>query len=492
MSLKVQVARGLKWQAISIVGKQLLSVVVFTTLARVLQPSAFGLAALINVYLGVVNMLVDQGIGTALIQRQYLKHEHKDAAFWFNMTCSVVLCVGTIAMAGPVSELFKEPRLIPLLRWSSLGLVIGASASIHATLFARDLDFRRPVIRNLVANLGGGIVGVVMALAGCGVWSLVGQQLSSEIAGAVFLWKTSPYRPSMRFSFSHLRELFGVSASVFATSILWYFSCRLDQLVIGRFSGMLTLGLYSVALKIPSMASMVTQQPLASVSLPSLSRLQDDHKKMREAVRHGMELNAVISFAIFVGLAAVASDLVPILFGAKWATAGPLCALLALFSLVDALLVFCHPILLASGGIGKFVWLNVWHVVGVLAACLVGIRFGITFLVLGLILNSLITAIPALLFLQQRISLSPLGYCRPCLAPCLASLFMVCVIYVVTIALPSDIPLLIRLLCKILIGAMTYTGCILLLDRSILRKLIDTFSHAFRRPSVPAETVTAL
>src|SRR5207237_387529 len=150
----------------------------------------------------------------------------------------------------------------------------------HATLFQKEMDFRRPVIRNLVANFGGGIVGIIMALAGCGVWSLVGQQLSSEIAGALFLWKTSQYRPSLRLSLSHLRQLFGVSASVFATSILWYFSCRLDQLVIGRFSGMLTLGLYSIAPKIPNMASMVTQQPLASVSLPSLSKLQDDHRKM--------------------------------------------------------------------------------------------------------------------------------------------------------------------------------------------------------------------
>ena len=344
----------MKWQAISIVGKQLLSLVVFTTLARLLEPSAFGLVALVGVYLGIVAMFVDQGIGMALIQRQDLKSEHKDAAFWFNMGCAVILCLGTMALAGPVSVLFKEPRLIPLLRWSSLGLVIGASSAIHATLFVKAMDFRRPVLRNLVANAAGGAVGVGMALAGCGVWSLVGQQLASETAGAIFLWSMSTYRPSMKFSLSHFRELLGISSSVFTASILWFFSSRLDQIIIGRFAGMPMLGLYSIAGKLPGLANMLAQQPVAIVSLPSLSRLQDDHAKMRRAVFQGMELNAIVSFALFVGLAAVASDLVPLLFGDKWVAAGVLCLWLSLFSLVEALQVFCYPVLLASGGVGKY------------------------------------------------------------------------------------------------------------------------------------------
>src|SRR5271170_5621410 len=103
MSLKIQVAHGLKWQAINIVGRQLLSLVVFTTLARLLSPSAFGLVALVGVYLGIVTMFVDQGITQALIQRQDLTDEHKDTAFWFNMGCASILCLSTILLAGPVA-----------------------------------------------------------------------------------------------------------------------------------------------------------------------------------------------------------------------------------------------------------------------------------------------------------------------------------------------------------------------------------------------------
>ena len=476
--LKSEVAYGLKWQAICIVGKQVFSLVVSTTLARLLEPSAFGLAALASVYLGFNAMFVDQGIGVALIAQRDLKPEHKDAAFWFNMTCASILCVATMAMAGPVSALFNEPRLIPLLRLSSLGLVIGASSAIHVTLFVKALDFRRPVIRTLIANAVGGVGGVAMAVAGCGVWSLVGQGLACEIASAIFLWSMSAYRPAFRLSWSHLRELLGFGWTAFASSMLWFVSTRIDQFIIARFAGAPALGFYTIARKIPSMANTITQQPLLNVSLPSISQLQSDHAEMRKAICRGMELNAVVSFAVFVGLAAVASELVPLLFGAKWAAAAALCSLVSLFSLVEVLQVLFFPILLASGGVGKYLWVNVCQTVGVLVACLVGIRFGVAYLVLGLIANSMVMAIPALFFLRHRIGLSPVDYCKPCIVPAFASLFMVGMVYLAVALLPEATPLMLLLVCKVALGAILYIGFILIFDRAPLIKLLNMVAHA--------------
>lgn len=480
MSLKTQVAHGLKWQAISIVGSQILSLVVFTTLARLLDPSAFGLLALVGVYLGFVAMFTDQGIGMALIQRQDLQPEHKDAAFWFNLGCAVFLCLGTMVLAGPVSALFKEPRLVPLLRWSSLGLVIQASSAIHATLFIKAMDFRRPVLRTLIASAVGGAVGVGMALAGCGVWSLIGQQLGTALAGAIFLWTVSTYRPSARFSLTHLRELFRVSSSVFTSSMLWFFASRLDQIVIGRFAGIPVLGLYVIASKFPDFAKTVANTPIAEVSLPALSRLQNDHEKMRQSIYRGMELNAVVAFAVYVGLAAVASDLIPLLFGTKWTAATALCSLLSIYALIITLQVFFFPTLLASGGVGRYLILNVWQTAGVLVACLVGIQFGVAYLIVGLIVNGLIISIPALLFLRQRIGLSPLSYCKPCLVPAIASLLMLAMIWVTTRVLPADTMPVLRLACKVCTGGITYLGFVSIFACPTLKNLANVVGHAFR------------
>ena len=128
-------------------------------------------------------------------------------------------------------------------------------------------------------------------------------------------------------------------------------------------------------------------------------------------------------------------------------------------------------------------WLNVWHVVGVLVVCLVGIQFGINYLVLGLIVNSMVIAIPSLLFIRQRIGLSPSSYCKPCLVPALASLLMVGMIWVVAAMLPTDVTLVLRLACKVAVGGTTYLGCVLLLAPSTLKNLANTVGRAFHRSS---------
>src|SRR5207248_3607692 len=209
--------------------------------------------------------------------------------------------------------------------------------------------------------------------------------------------------------------------------------------------------------------------------------------RLRAAIYKGMELNAAFSFAIFVGLAAVASDLVPFLFGQKWAAASILCTLLSLYTLIVVLTVFFHPALLASGGIGKYVLLNVWHALGVVLVCILGIKFGVIYLVLGLILNGIIAAIPALYFLKRRIGLDPLSYGKPCLVPAAASVVMVLSVILVAHLLPLDSPIALKLFSKVALGAVSYIGFMALFNRPILIKVFDTLRHAF---SVAPETAT--
>lgn len=478
MTLKTQVAKGLKWQAISIVGKQLLSLVVFTTLARLLEPSAFGLVGLIGVYLGFIGMFADQGIGAALIQRKDLEPEHLDTAFWTNIGCSVLLCIGTIALAEPVSRLLGDVNLAPLLRWSSIGLIITALSAIHSTLLLKAMDFRSPTIQTLIANTIGGAIGVGMALGGYGVWALIAQQLSTAVTGAIFLWTVSTYRPTFRFSIRHFRELSNVSWSIFSTSLLWFFTSRLDQMVIGRFIGIPSLGMYVIGNKIPEMAKTLTHGPLETISLPAFSSLQDNPEKMCDSIYQGMELNATVSFAIFVGLAAISPDLVPFLFSAKWAAATAFSVLLSLYALLNVLQVFFHPALLASGGAGRYIVLNLWNALGAVVACAIGVKFGINYLILGMMATSLIMATPALLFLRGRIGLSPLKYCKPCLVPALASLFMVAIIFLTSYLMPSDLIPVLTIGCKIALGAVSYLGFIFVFKRTSLLNIANTVSHA--------------
>src|SRR5262249_9866077 len=149
--------------AVGIVGRQVLALAVFTTLARQLEPSAFGLVGLVGVYLGFIGLFIDYGIPTALIQRKNLQTEHLDAAFWFTLACSGLVCAGTYAFARSLSALLGDPELAALLQWSSLGLVFMALSQIPTTLCIKALDFRRPIIGGLIGSVIGGTIGIVMA-----------------------------------------------------------------------------------------------------------------------------------------------------------------------------------------------------------------------------------------------------------------------------------------------------------------------------------------
>ena len=260
----------------------------------------------------------------------------------------------------------------------------------------------------------------------CRLWSLGACRTATFFflcLSAIFLWTASSYRqPSAKFSLSHLRELLSVSSSVFATSLLWFVSSKLDQIAIGRFVGAPALGFYVIAGKLPDLANTLTQQPVTQVSLPALSRIQNDHARMRQVIHRGMKLNAPCLVRGICGSGRGCLGSCAVFFLEANGLLLPDCARYCRFMRsINSLQIFFYPALLASGGVGRYVLLNACHTISVLIACVIGIQFGVRCLVLGLIANGLVVTIPAIMFLRNRIGLSPLDYFKPCLAPAFAS-----------------------------------------------------------------------
>lgn len=476
MNLRAKAASGLKWQAVEIAGRQLLSLVVFTTLARLLDPSAFGLVAMVGVYLAFVTMFAEQGLGTALIQRKDIEPQHLHTAFWFVNLAGLLVFALSQVLAPWVARLMAEPQLVPLIRWASAALLFGSLTSVHSALFLREMDFRRPAIRTLLANLAGGVVGIGLALGDYGVWALVFQQLTAAAVGAAFIWAVSSYRPKLVFSFTHLRDLIGMSAAVFGSSLLWFISSRADQFFIGRFLGAGSLGFYSVAQRLPDLARNAIAQPIAAVSLPALSRMQGDHERLAKAVYAGMVPVAVVGFPVFLGLAAAAPVLVPLVFGPKWEPSVVLLQLLSIYTLANFLQIFFHPLLIATGGAGSYLLLNVLHAAGTVSACFLGAYWGASWLVAGMILNTCFVAVLAFKYLVRRVGLSWLPYWRPCLFPAVAgSIMAVAVISLGDLAKilgPAPTAVL-----QIASGAAIYTGLIFVLERKTFSTIRDLVSQ---------------
>lgn len=199
---------------------------------------------------------------------------------------------------------------------------------------------------------------------------------------------------------------------------------------------------------------------------------------MREAIYRGMSINAVVMFAIFGGLAGVAPELIPALLGDKWNDSGFLCSLLALLLLVRAIQVFTYPALLAAGITLQYLYLNLITLAGSVVACLIGVRFGASQVVVGLIVVSLLMTFPRLNMLKQRIGLSPAAYWRPCIAPACAAGVMILGIRVTNSLFPSTANQWIKVTSFILIGASLYLGVLRVFWRARLRETLDTLARA--------------
>ena len=182
-------------------------------------------------------------------------------------------------------------------------------------MLEREMAFRTLAIRTLLATLAGGVVGLGMAWLGLGIWSLVGQQLSSAITGAAVLWWATSWRPSFHISRTHLRDLYGFSINIIGNDLLWLGSQRADQLVIGVRLGASLLGPYALAVRLLELLIDLVTAPIAVVALPAFSRLQNERQRLQEAFYKTTEAVATVSIPAFCGISVLAPSVIPLFFG---------------------------------------------------------------------------------------------------------------------------------------------------------------------------------
>ena len=206
-------AYALKWAVVMNSGRRVMSTVFTFLLAALLGPHDFGVVAVALVFVAFVRMLLEQGFMTAIIQREDLDDAHLDSAFWLNLAWCVVLAGGCAFVAGWWADVNDMPELGPVIQVLSLMIVMDGLQIVQQAVMERQLDFKRLAIRTNISVLLGGAVGIPLALAGAGVWALVGQQLTMELVLVTLIWGMTTWHPRFRFSPRHARDLLGFSAA---------------------------------------------------------------------------------------------------------------------------------------------------------------------------------------------------------------------------------------------------------------------------------------
>lgn len=339
---------ALKWAFAMNWGQRALGAVFTIFLAAILGPYDFGVVAIALVYITLIHVFLEQGFATALIQRESLDPEHLDSAFWLNVVSCLALAGVSVALSGWWAGVNGAPILQDVISVLSLVLVIEGLNIVQQAYLQRKAEFKKLAIRTNVAALLGGVSGVALALAGAGVWALVWQQLVMDATALVLIWILSPWRPGLRFSRRHARDLLGFSSHVFVANLGGFVNRRSDALLLGVFFGPVVVGIYRLADRFVELLLELTMRPVGLISLPLFSRLQQDREALRAGVETCLRLTIVIAVPALLVLAAC-SDFALAVMGPEWEPGDDALVLLALAGVGKAVIYFTGPLLFAVG-----------------------------------------------------------------------------------------------------------------------------------------------
>ena len=317
-SLKNKAIKGTVWSAVDNIVQYGVSFVVSIVLARLLTPDDYGLIGLILLFTAICNAIINSGFSTALIRKKNITENDYNTAFIVNIVLSFILYVVLCLGAPLIADFFCREELTLLTRVSSFSMIIGGLAIVQQTRLTKRIDFKTQTKISLISSVISGLIGIVMAYLGYGVWALVVQGLSSQTLRTAMLWFYNKWMPTLTFSRNSFRELFGFGWKMMVSSVLDSFWTQLYQVVVGKFYSPATLGQYTRAKQFSQMFSSNLTTVIQRVTYPVLSDIQDEKERLIIAYRKIIKTTMFITFALMFSLGAVSEPFIYCLIGEKW------------------------------------------------------------------------------------------------------------------------------------------------------------------------------
>lgn len=317
-SLKEKTVKGTFWSAADAFLGQGVTFIVGLVLARLLSPAEYGLIGICTIFTTVLTSIVDSGFSNALIRKKDTTNEDFNTMFITNMVVSVVLYVVLYACSPLIAKFFKRLELVWLVRAMGLILIFQALSLVQNTILTKKIDFKTKTKASLYSAILSGIIGISMAFAGFGVWSIVGQQLSKQLLYSMLLWVFNRWVPSFSFSINSFRYMWGFGWKLMVSGILYNIWNQLYQLVVGKFYSPATLGQYSRSKDYANIFSQNLTIVVQRVSYPVLAEIQNDKERMVSAYRKIIKTTMFVTVVCMFTLGAVSEPLIYCLIGAKW------------------------------------------------------------------------------------------------------------------------------------------------------------------------------
>lgn len=453
--MKSKVAKGLFWKLLENGGAQAVQFVVAILLARLLTPAEYGVVGIIMIFITIANVFVQSGFSTALVQKKHADALDFSSVCYFELVLSLVLYAILYLAAPRIAAFYEIAELKEIVRVLAIVLFPGAVISVQTAYVSRNLEFKGLFLSTLAASLVSGAVSIGMAMAGFGVWAMVGQQIIYYFALMTVLFFTVSWKPERRFSFEKLRSLFAFGWKLLCASLLDTVFNNLYGLLIGKIYNEELLGSYNRGEQFPKLIATNLGAAIQAVLLPAFSAKQDDRKEVRNMVRKAIQLSSFVVLPMLLGLFAVADTLVLLLLGEQWLVCVP-------FLRITCITYCFWPIhitnLQAINAVGRsdiFLKLEVVKKGLSVAALLIGMQFNVYMMVsikaFQDFLCTFVNAAPN----KKLLDYSIFDQWKDVMPPAFLSVVM-CTAVMMAGKWLVFLPLLVRLMVQILVGVAVY------------------------------------
>ena len=327
-STKTKVISGLKWTSIESFITQLLGFIISIFLARRLNPSDYGILGMLSIFMAVSTTFTDSGFGSALIQKKRLTQKDCSTAFFFNTAVAIFFYLVLFFCAPFIAKFYNQPLLCDVTRIYTLTLIISGVNIVQNAQYSRDMNFRTKAKISIISLIFSGCVGLTMAYTGFGVWALVWQGLSSVIVRSALLWIWGSWIPSLEFSTSSFKALFGFGSKILGSSLINTIYNNLSTIIIGKAFQATDLGLYTRANSLATLPGGTILGIVMKVNYPVLARYQDDDEQLLSNYKILLRAPIFLLYPVLFGVAVLAYPLIYTLLGNKWVGCVPMLMIL--------------------------------------------------------------------------------------------------------------------------------------------------------------------
>jgi len=385
-----KIIHAFAWNSISVFLRQGLTLLIHIILARILVPEDYGIIGMISIFMDLSLRLQGAGLGESLIRKKETTQAEYNFVFYYGLLIGLLCYLTLYYMAPLIANFYKEPRLVWIIRIMTLNLILIPLRGMNRVQLVKELRFDKIAKVEIIASIGSGLIAILFAYMGFGVWSLVIQNLSMHLFSTTMFLKFNWWLPSLSLNKNQSKALFSFGSKLMIANFIEVGFKNIYNVIIGKQYSATMLGFYSQGLKLQRLPSNAINSIIKSVSFPVFANIKEDKKKYKEAFKKTMRLLTFLNFPILITLASIADPLIPLLLSPKWIKTIPFFQMLVVIGLLGPIKSLFINILKVEGNGGKLIQYSIFTKIFYLVGVLITFKLNIYALIISQIIATIL------------------------------------------------------------------------------------------------------